>query len=115
MSLTNPLWPEQFEWDRGGAESSGLCGDNDLSLVVFGGTHAAHYLTGWHPLGCQQAVMAADQQTWDGREREKVKRARDTVTQWQCKQTESTRYTHTHRQSITREAHLDWIGIYQQV
>lgn len=85
LSLTNPLWPEQFERDRGSAKTSRLGGDNDLSLVVFGRTHAAHYLAGRHPLGCQQAVMAADRQSWDGREKEKVKRVRDTDTQWQHK------------------------------
>lgn len=41
---------------------SGLGGDNDLSLVVFGGAHAAHYLARRHPLGRQQAVVAADRQ-----------------------------------------------------
>lgn len=45
-SLTNPLWPEQLERDRGGAETPGLGGDNDLSLVVFGRSYAAHYLAG---------------------------------------------------------------------
>lgn len=61
-SLTDPLWPEQFERDGGGAQTPGLGGDDDLALVVFGGAHAANYLTGRHPLGRQQAVVAADRQ-----------------------------------------------------
>lgn len=65
LSLTNPLWPEQFERDCGGAEASRLGGDDDFSLVIFGRTHAAHYFAGRHPLCCQHAVMAADGQTWE--------------------------------------------------
>lgn len=63
VSLTDPLRSEQLEGDRGGAETSRLGGDDNLPLVVFGGTYAAHYFAGRHPLGCQHAVVAADGQT----------------------------------------------------
>lgn len=62
-SLTDPLGPEQLEGDCGGAESSGLGGDYDLSFVIFGRTDAAHDFAGRHPFGRQQAVVAADGQT----------------------------------------------------
>lgn len=62
-SLTDPLGPEQLKGDGGGAETSRLGGDDDLSFVIFGRTHAAHDLAGRHPFGRQQAVVATDGQT----------------------------------------------------
>lgn len=96
--LTNPLWPEQFKRDSGGAETPGLGGDDYLPLVVFGRPHAAHYLAGRHPLCCQQAVMAADRQTWEGRA--EGKRWTGWEIQPQCDSTNKHRVAPTHTQTI---------------
>lgn len=63
MSLTNPLWSEELEGDRGGAEASRLGGHNDLSFVIFGRTHTTNYLASRHPLSGQQTVMTTDRET----------------------------------------------------
>lgn len=63
--LTDLLSLEQLEGDGGGAVSSWLGADDDLSLIVFGWAHMTHYLTGWHPLSRQQAVVTTDGETWE--------------------------------------------------
>lgn len=43
---TNLLWLEHLKANSGGSGASTFCADNDLALVIFGWTDAAHNLTG---------------------------------------------------------------------